>query len=252
MNNFLLQINDLSVMVGDVVILNKINVAIMPGTIHVLMGPNGAGKSTLAYTIMGHPRYHVNNGSIYFKNGDITQLSPDKRARCGLFLSFQNSSEIPGVSVFSLLKESYQVVTGNHIAVQDFQALVHKKIAFLNLDPSILSRTLDGFSGGEKKRLELLQLLILNPTLAILDEIDSGLDVNGLACIAQSITELREIQPDMSIILITHYQRLLDVIKPDYVHVLVHGSLAASGNISLAHEIEHGGYNAFIRGSHAL
>lgn len=247
MNNPLLSINNLSVSIDDTTILNGIDLQVQAGSIHVLMGPNGSGKSTLAYTLMGHPHYCIKNGSLFFKGEDITTFSPDKRAREGIFLSLQNPCEIPGVSVFSLLKESYGAIKKQRIDVSDFQCLVQEKMDMLGLDSSFLSRNVhEGFSGGEKKRFELLQLLLLNPTVAILDEIDSGLDVDALSVVARNIISARMSNPKMALILITHYQRLLSFIKPDHVHVLVNGTVVASGDNSLVNEIEQHGYSAFI------
>jgi Fe-S cluster assembly ATP-binding protein len=210
------------------------------------MGPNGSGKSSLAYTLMGHPAYELLNGSIVLNGTLLHELSVDKRAKLGLFLAFQQPLEIPGVTVGAFLKEAYQAVKGVHISVKDFQILVEEKLAILHLDSSILSRGLhEGFSGGERKKVEILQLLILQPKMAILDEIDSGLDVDALKVVAAGIAAARAERPEMIILLVTHYQRILNHVCPDFVHVLAQGELVASGDGKLVHAIEGAGYAQF-------
>jgi Fe-S cluster assembly ATP-binding protein len=236
-------ISELHVAVDKKTILHGIDLVIEPCCIHALMGPNGSGKSTLAYALAGHPRYTITKGSIKFNDEDITKSSPDKRARKGLFVAFQQVPIISGLTVFSFLKEAYQAHTGILIDSKSFQDFLLSKIDILAMDKRFLNRSLyDGFSGGEKKRLELLQLLLFNPKVAILDEIDSGVDVDSLVSIINSIQEVRRNNPAMSIIIITHYQHILRSIKPDYVHVLLQGTIAQSGDILLAQHIEKRGY----------
>lgn len=224
----LLTIKNLTVSIEDQEIIKNFNLQINAGSVHALMGPNGSGKSSLANTLMGHPRYCVKSGTIFFNEIDITNFSPDKRAKQGLFLAFQYPQEVPGVQVFTFLKEA-QLCT---------------YLQLLSMDESFAYRNVnEGFSGGEKKRFELLQLLMLKPKLAILDEIDSGLDVDALKIVAQGLAFARKENPNLSIILITHYQRILNYIEPDFVHVMQDGQLVQSGNASLAHAIDKQGYD---------
>jgi Fe-S cluster assembly ATP-binding protein len=244
--NAFLHINNLSVSVNSKELLHDINLQVDAGTIHAIMGPNGSGKSSLAYTLMGHPSYDITSGTILLDSLDITALAVHERARSGLFLSFQHPCEIPGVSVASFLKEAFIAITGTHIPVADFQTLLIERCKQLSIDPSFINRGLnDGFSGGEKKRLELLQLLLLRPRVAILDEIDSGLDIDSLKIVADGIALARTENPLLSIVLITHYQRILDYIVPDYVHVLCDGRLVTSGDARMALDVEARGYDAF-------
>ena len=244
--NAFLHINNLSVSVNNKELLHDINLQVHTGAIHAIMGPNGSGKSSLAYTLMGHPSYHITSGAIFLDSVDITALAVHERARNGLFLSFQHPCEIPGVSVASFLKEAFIAISGTHISVADFQKLLIGRCTQLSIDPSFINRGLnDGFSGGEKKRLELLQLVLLRPRVAILDEIDSGLDIDSLKIVADGIALARAENPLLSVILITHYQRILDYIVPDYVHVLCEGRLIMSGDARMALEVEAKGYDAF-------
>jgi Fe-S cluster assembly ATP-binding protein len=240
-----LHINNLSVSVNNKPVLYDINLNVNAGTIHAIMGPNGSGKSSLAYALMGHPSYYITSGFIFLNAVDISTAQVHERVKHGLFLSFQHPCEIPGVSVASFLKEAYIAVTGNHIAVADFQTLLIERCKQLSIDPAFIGRSLEGFSGGEKKKLELLQLLLLKPKLAILDEIDSGLDIDALKTVAAGIELAREENPQMAIILITHYQRILDYIVPDYVHVLCDGRIVASGDAHVARDLEIKGYDGF-------
>jgi Fe-S cluster assembly ATP-binding protein len=243
-----LSINNVSVSVLDKPVLYGIDLKINAGSIHAVMGPNGSGKSTLAYALAGHPNYAVTSGSILFHDKDLYAMSVHERVRNGLFLSFQHPIEIPGVTVASFLKEAYIAVTGNYISPVDFQELLRKRCEQLQIDDSFTARAVNvGFSGGEKKRLELLQLLVLQPKLAILDEIDSGLDIDSLKIVAAGIEFARVENPDLSIILITHYQRILNYIVPDYVHVLREGKLEFSGDAHVAHLLEATGYNEYKR-----
>lgn len=242
----MLTISQLSVTINNEPILNAINYVVKPGMIYALMGPNGSGKSSLAYTLMGHSAYTVTAGTINFNDVDITQLSADKRAQAGIFLAFQQPYEIPGVTVFNFLKEAYFACTKKMLTTKEFQDLLYSKMALLNIDISFAHRSLNcGFSGGEKKRLELLQLLILNPKIAILDEIDSGLDVDAIKIVAQGLELARSENPDLSLIIITHYPRLLAYLKPDMVHILYKGSIVHCADAALALEIEQRGYHAF-------
>jgi Fe-S cluster assembly ATP-binding protein len=242
----ILFVNNLSVSVFDKPVLYDINLSINAGTIHAIMGPNGSGKSSLAHALMGHPSYTINFGNVTFNGNDLLMMPVHERARQGLFLSFQHPYEIPGVSVVSFLKEAYMAVTGKHIDVIDFNQLLESYCQQLAIDCSFLQRGLnEGFSGGEKKRCELLQLLLLKPKIAILDEIDSGLDVDSLKIVAASLEYARQENPDLSLILITHYQRVLDYITPDYVHVLCDGRIVTSGDGAVAHMVDMKGYDGF-------
>ncbi len=244
--SILLLINKLSVSILDKQILYGIDLSVNAGSIHVIMGPNGSGKSTLAYALMGHPRYMVSSGSMMLNGADITTMSVHERAKNGLFLAMQYPCEIPGVSIASFLKEAYSAIVGKHISAVDFQVLLHKRCAQLGIDSACMARSLnDGFSGGEKKRLELLQLLMLQPKIVILDEIDSGLDIDSLKVVAEGIMLARKENSVMSIIIITHYQRILDYITPDYVHVMCQGRIAVSGDSSIIHAVESKGYDVF-------
>lgn len=245
-NNAVLQINNLCVLVNNKPVLYDINLSICTQAIHAIMGPNGSGKSSLAYVLMGHPQYNITTGTVILNDVDIATMSVHERARNGLFLSFQHPCEIPGVSVASFLKEAYIAVTGTHISVADFQKVLIERCEQLSIDQSFIARGLnDGFSGGEKKRLELLQLLLLRPKVAILDEIDSGLDVDSLKVVAAGLKIAQKENPSMTIILITHYQRILHYIVPDYVHVLCDGRIINSGDATVAQYVETKGYDEF-------
>lgn len=240
----LFSINKLCVSITDKPILHDIDLSIAFGSIHAIMGPNGSGKSTLALTLMGHPQYNITHGSILLADKDLTHLSVCERARNGLFLAFQHPYEIPGVSVSSFLREAYNAITESHISITDFHTLLMHYCSLLHIDESFLHRQLHvGFSGGEKKRLEILQLLVLKPKLAILDEIDSGLDIDALKIVAHGIHHARTENPSLALILITHYQRILDHITPDYIHIMHNGRIIRSGNAHLAHILEAQGYH---------
>jgi Fe-S cluster assembly ATP-binding protein len=239
-------IRNLSVSIDAKPILHEVDLSLAPGSIHVIMGPNGSGKSTLAYALMGHPAYQVTQGSIIFNNQDLTSLPIDKRAQAGLFLAFQHPLEIPGVTVFNFLKEAHHAVIKKLLNAKEFQELLYVKMALLQIDSSFAQRPLNcGFSGGEKKRFELLQLLVLNPKIAILDEIDSGLDVDALKIVAQGLQKARQENPDLCLIVITHYPRMLTHLNVDYVHIMHKGRIIQSGSASLAAMIESRGYDAF-------
>lgn len=237
------QIKNLSIKLADKEILKKINLDILPGQIHALMGPNGSGKSSLALTILGHPNYNIISGEINFLNSNILDLPVEKRARMGIFLALQYPSSI-SVSVFTFLKEAHRVLTNLDISISDFKKLVYDAFDKVGLDHSFIYRNLnENFSGGEKKRLEIAQLLLFKPKFAILDEIDSGLDIDSIKNISQVILNLKKENPDLSILVITHYNRILNFLSPDAVHVLSNGELIESGNINLAKKIEDFGYN---------
>lgn len=236
-------VNNLSVAIEGKSLLTNLNLAITPGTVHAIMGPNGSGKSSLAFTLLGHPRYEVTSGDILFADESILSLDAQKRCKKGLFLVFQHPYEIAGVSVATFLKEAYQAATGLPISAKDFTQLLHEKMDLLSIDHSYAKRELNvGFSGGEKKRLEMLQVLLLNPRLVILDEIDSGLDIDALQVVAQALQILRSQCPQISYLIITHYHRILDYIIPDQVHILQHGTITRSGGPDLARSIEKQGY----------
>lgn len=238
----MLEINDLVVSVNGKTILKGISLAAEEGEVAAIMGPNGSGKSTLAYTLMGHPRYKVESGSIRFKGKDIATVSTTERAKAGLFLSFQYPVEIPGVTVEGFLRSAYSSVKNKKVGVMDFHKLLMSKIDDLKMPSAFTSRHLnEGFSGGEKKKMEILQMSILEPSMAILDETDSGLDIDSLRIVAEGINKL--LNPRLGILLITHYQRILNYVKPDKTHVLMDGRVVVSGGSELAQEIEKRGYD---------
>lgn len=244
MSQPLLNIVDLHVRIGEREILKGLNLTVKPGEIHAIMGPNGGGKSTLANTIMGSPKGEITSGEILMEGEAINELTTDERAKKGVFLSFQYPEEIPGVSVQNFLRTAYQAVSGETISIFKFEKLLKEKMALLNMDPAYASRYLnEGFSGGEKKKNEILQMAILGPKLAILDETDSGLDIDALKVVAEGVNQVKE--PETGVVIITHYNRILDYIQPDVVHVLVDGKIIRSGSASLAKELEETGYEAF-------
>ncbi len=251
-----LVISGLEVSIAGKKILKGVDLTIGQGEVHALMGPNGSGKTSLAYTLMGHPDYKVDAGSIRWRGEDVLTLSPDKRARLGLFLAFQYPSAIPGVTVASFLRNIYNAVhhpkpadaegeaaakyTG--IPLARFRRLMEEKMALLRMDPSFATRYVnEGFSGGEKKRLEMLQMAVLAPRMAILDETDSGLDIDALKNVADGINA--SLSPEMGVLLITHYQRMLNYVKPQFVHVLMNGRVVMSGGEELSHQLEANGYD---------
>jgi Fe-S cluster assembly ATP-binding protein len=237
----LLSIQDLCVEVDGKPILDGISLDLPRGEVHALMGRNGSGKSTLSAVLMGHPSYAVTRGRILLDGEDITAAAPEERARKGVFLAFQYPPAIPGVEVHSLLRQSLKSVRAGELGPREFRALVQETMASLGIDPAFAKRYVnDGFSGGEKKRLEVLQMALLRPRLALLDETDSGLDVEALQVVAAGIVKSRA--PDRSILLITHYRRMLEFVKPDRVHVLMKGRLVKSGGPGLADEVEARGY----------
>lgn len=237
----------LTVSVEEKTILKKLSLTIMPGSLHVIMGQNGSGKSSLAHTLMGHPLYTVTDGKIEFKGVNITEMSIQKRSQQGIFLAFQQPLSIPGVTVFQFLKEIYHASGQSPLAAPDFQMLLEQLFIKVGLDFSFLYRGLhDNFSGGEKKRVEIVQMLLLKPKLIILDEIDSGLDVDALKSIGGAVNDYLQEQPESSGIVITHYRRILDYLQPDFVHIMHDGTIVHSGDATLSHEIEKKGYDSYV------
>lgn len=258
----MLQIKNLEVSIEVKEILKGIDLEIKPGEIHVLMGPNGSGKSTLAQVIAGHPSYKILDGRLWMLGRDIRKLTPDKRAKLGIFMAFQHPVEIPGVSVFNVLRRtklglarpvkkkiySGLAAGGDLSKARELRQELVGHLASLKLSEDFLSRSLnEGFSGGEKKRSEILQMMALKPKLVILDEIDSGLDVDGLKIVAQAIKKFAIDNPQSSIVIITHYARILKYLKPDFVHIMMDGKIIKSGSIRLAKQIEEKGYR-FVNG----
>jgi len=242
----LLKISNLSARIGDKTILNGIDLAVNAGEVHAIMGPNGSGKSTLAQVLAGRPEYEVTAGTVSFDGHDLLALSTEERARAGLFLGFQYPVEIPGVNNVYLLKAALNAkrkAAGEpEVDAYEFLTLIKQKMKLMQMSESFLTRGVnEGFSGGEKKRNEILQMLVLEPKLAILDETDSGLDIDALKIVARGVNSLRS--QNRAIILVTHYQRLLDYIVPDHVHVLSGGRILKSGDKSLALELERRGYD---------
>jgi Fe-S cluster assembly ATP-binding protein len=242
----MLEIKDLKASTGDTPILNGLSLSVKAGEVHAIMGPNGSGKSTLAQVIAGHEDYVVTGGSVDYKDKDLLELEPEERAREGIFLGFQYPVEIPGVNNAYLLKAALNAkrkhAGQDEIDAFEFLKLAKEKMALLGMDPRFLNRGVnEGFSGGEKKRNEILQMAILEPELAILDETDSGLDIDALKAVAHGVNSLRS--PDRAIVLVTHYQRLLDYVEPDVVHVLSAGKILRSGDKSLALALEEKGYD---------
>ncbi len=247
MSDVLLQVKDLSASIEEGELLHNINLEIKPGETHVLMGPNGAGKSTLGYTLMGNPSYKVTNGSIIFDGEDITNLSTDKRAQKGMFLSFQNPLEVPGLSVESFIRGAIRQKTGKPVKIFKFKKELDATMKLLNMDPSYAERDLNvGFSGGEKKKAEILQLLMLGPKLAILDETDSGLDVDAVRTVSKGVEEFQK-QRNGALLVITHSTRILESLHVDYTHILVKGNLVHTGDASLVDEINENGFERFLK-----
>ncbi len=242
----MLEIKNLKSRIGETDILRGLSLSVNAGEVHAIMGPNGSGKSTLAQVIAGHDDYVVTGGEVRYKGADLLDLDPEIRAREGIFLGFQYPVEIPGVNNAYLLKAAVNAKRKHQglgeVDAFEFLKLAREKMALLGMDPKFLNRGVnEGFSGGEKKRNEILQMAMLEPSLAILDETDSGLDIDALKAVAQGVNSLRA--PDRAIVLVTHYQRLLDYIEPDFVHVLSHGRIVKSGDKSLALELEAKGYD---------
>lgn len=241
-----LRINDLRVSVAGNTILKGIDLTVEPGRVHALMGPNGSGKSTLALSLTGHPNYKIESGTVTLDGEDILALPPDKRAKAGLFLSFQYPAAIPGVKVANFLHAARQSVRPGDLTPAKFRAMLMEKLEALDMDPAFLGRYLnDGFSGGEKKRLEMLQMAVLGPKYAVLDETDSGLDVDALRAVGESVNALRNSEEgkETGFLIITHYPRILQHIKADVVHVMIDGRIVKEGDAQLANRIEREGYD---------
>src|SRR5437868_1916757 len=222
-------------------ILRGVDLVVPQGEVHAIMGPNGSGKSTLANVIMGRPGYTVTAGEVLFKGQSIMSLKPDQRAQLGLFLAFQYPTEIPGVSVVNFLRSAYNAVKGDQISALAFRKRMKEKMTMLGVEDAMVARYVNqGFSGGEKKKNEILQLAVLEPDIAILDETDSGLDIDSLKAVANGIQQLTG--PNLGVLLITHYQRILNYITPDRIHVMMDGRIVLSGGPELAHELEQKGY----------
>lgn len=243
----MLEIKELCASVNEKAILKGVNLTIRPGEVHAIMGLNGSGKSTLANVIAGNGGYEITSGSLSFREKDITELEPEERAGEGIFLAFQYPVELPGVLTTYFLRTALNSVRAyrgeDAIGVREFNALLAQKAEAIHLDKELLKRCVnEGFSGGEKKRLEILQLALLSPRLAILDETDSGLDIDALRAVADGVNAVKQQDPEKSFLVITHYQRLLDYIVPDIVHIMIDGRIVRSGDKSLALEVEKRGY----------
>jgi Fe-S cluster assembly ATP-binding protein len=249
-----LDIRNLTATIGDKQILNGISLTVQPGEVHAIMGPNGSGKSTLAQVLAGHPAYEVTGGSVTFDGQDLLEMEAEARAQAGVFLAFQYPIEIPGVSNAYFLRAAYNEMRKargeEEVDPLDFLDVVEEKAKLVEMDPSFLNRSVNtGFSGGEKKRNEILQMAVLEPKLAILDETDSGLDIDALRIVAAGVNSLK--RPDRATVVVTHYQRLLNYIIPDYVHVLAGGRIIKSGGKELALELEAKGYDWLLEGAAA-
>ncbi len=239
----LLEIRDLHARIGDREILKGLSLSINAGEIHAIMGPNGSGKSTLANVLMGNPNYIVTGGDVTFRGQPLLEMRTEERARAGLFLAFQYPVAIPGVTLVNFLRQAVNAKRGEDLPVREFRQTLFKKMDLLKVDQDFARRYVnDGFSGGEKKRAEMLQMAHAQPKIAILDETDSGLDIDALRTVAEGVNAL--MNPEMGLLLITHYQRLLNYIKPQFVHVLIDGRIAKSGGAELAEELESTGYDA--------
>ena len=247
MSEQLLQINQIHADIEEKEILHGVSLNINPGETHVLMGPNGAGKSTLGHVLMGNPKYHISSGNLIFKGNDITGESTDKRARDGIFLSFQEPLEVPGLSLESFIRSAIRQKTGRPIRVWEFHKELKKAMDVLQLDESYTQRSLNvGFSGGEKKKAEILQLMMLKPSLAILDENDSGLDVDAVRLVSEGVRAYQREQKG-ALLIITHSTRILEALHVDYTHVMVDGHIVATGDSSLVDKINEEGYESFIQ-----
>ncbi|HLL83956.1 MAG TPA: Fe-S cluster assembly ATPase SufC [Longimicrobium sp.] len=231
-------------------ILKGLDLELNAGEIHAIMGPNGSGKSTLSKVISGHPAYEVTDGDILFKGESVLDMEPDERARAGIFLAFQYPVEIPGVSVANFMRTALNAKRGEEVDIFDFQEELEGRMGMLEMDPAFAMRSVnDGFSGGEKKRNEILQLAMLEPQLAVMDETDSGLDIDALKIVTSGINKIKDERRDMAVLLITHYQRMLNYITPDRVHVMVEGRIIRSGGPELALELEERGYDWLREGA---
>lgn len=245
----LLEIKNIYAEIEGKQILKGLNLNVNAGEIHAIMGPNGAGKSTLAKILAGHPSYHVSSGEVLYQGKNLLEMEPEERAHAGIFMSFQYPVEIPGVSNAQFLRTAYNSIRKarglTEISTADFESLLDKKMDLMNIKAEFKERNLnEGFSGGEKKRNEILQMALLNPELAILDETDSGLDIDAMRIVASGVNQI--MNPKMGLLLITHYQRLLDYIKPHFVHVMLDGKIVQSGGAELALELEDKGYDWLV------
>ena len=242
----MLEIKNLKVKVidRDIEVINNLNLLVNDGEIHAIMGPNGTGKSTLVKTIMGHYKFSITSGSIIFNGQNINNIPVNERAKLGIFLAMQDPTEIDGVSNSEFLKTAKEEITGEHINYFEFINEINTSIKDLDFSKDMIHRSLNkGFSGGEKKKNEILQLKVLKPKLIILDEIDSGLDIDSLKIVCSNINDYIKENPNTSLLIITHYPRIFDYLKPDFVHVMNHGTIEKSGDINLAYKIENVGYN---------
>lgn len=240
----LLEIRDLHANIGEKEILKGLSLTVDKGEVHAIMGPNGSGKSTLANVLMGNPSYTVTGGEIRFRGQSLVDLAPDARARLGLFLAFQYPVAIPGVTLVNFMRQAVNARRGQEVPIREFRESLFKKMDLLKVDQDFARRYVnDGFSGGEKKRAEMLQMAMLEPSMAVLDETDSGLDIDALRTVAEGVNTL--MNPEMGLLLITHYQRLLNYIKPQFVHVLVDGRIVKSGGPELAEQLEATGYDEY-------
>jgi len=244
----LIEIQDLHVCAEDGSgILNGVSLAIGEGEIHALMGPNGCGKSTLASTLLGSPEYIVRSGTILYKGDDITEWSADERGKAGMFLAFQYPQEFPGVSVLNFLRQTVEARTGKEMSILNLRKEMLAWMQRLDIEPAFADRYLnEGFSGGEKKRNEILQMALLEPDFAVLDETDSGLDIDALQIVATGINQIMESNPKVAVLTITHYQRLLDHLQPKHVHVLVDGRIVTSGGFELVEQLDSQGYEEWV------
>ncbi|HUR77426.1 MAG TPA: Fe-S cluster assembly ATPase SufC [Acidimicrobiales bacterium] len=244
--NPLLEVQNLHVSVQGTPILRGVDLVVRSGEIHAIMGPNGSGKSTLANALLGNPEYEVTDGKILFKGDDVTALPTDVRAKAGMFLAFQYPEEISGVPIVQFLRQALSARKGLDLSVLELRLSIMDWMKKLDMDPSFGDRYLnEGFSGGEKKRNEILQMAILEPDVAVLDETDSGLDIDALRIVANGVRQVRESRPDLGVVVITHYQRILDELKPDIVHLLFDGRIAKTGGRELANVLETEGYEGF-------
>ncbi len=239
-------IKNVHVSVGEKKILNGVSLTVKPGEIHAIMGPNGSGKSTLAYSLAGHPNYTITAGSIKLNKVMLNELSPDQRAREGLFLAFQYPVEVAGVSVQNFLRVAYEAKYGKLKSILEFRSHIKELAKELKVKPELVERSLnEGFSGGEKKRVEILQMAVLQPAYAILDETDSGLDVDAIRAVAEGVQSIRT-KYNTGMVVITHYQRILKYLQPDFVHVMAKGKIVKSGQKDLAEELERNGYAQYV------